>query len=102
MQTQISGMLALPGRHWEPVGAAWSWCCMQDYIFESVKFYSLDYRSMRKGDIKEWRADSSARSLPCGVGRIGKSSGVSGGDVEGRIRVFQAQRIPVPYSASAV
>ena len=29
--------------------------------------------------------------------RIGKSSGVSGGDVYGQIRVFRAQRIPVPY-----
>jgi hypothetical protein len=62
---------------------AWSWCCMWDYIFELVKFYSLDYQSMRKGDIKEWRADSSVCSLPCGVSHIGKLSGMSGGDVEG-------------------
>jgi hypothetical protein len=26
-----------------------SQCCKWDYIFESMKFYSLDYWSMRKG-----------------------------------------------------
>jgi hypothetical protein len=36
--------------------------------------------------------------LSCGIDVSGKWSGVSGGDVHGQIRVFQAQRIPVPYT----
>jgi hypothetical protein len=43
-----------------------------------------------------------ARVQSCGVDVSGSSSGVSGGDVEGRIRAFRAQRAPVPYTASDV
>jgi hypothetical protein len=39
------------------------------------------------------------RVWSCGVDVSGSSSGVSGGDVEGQIRAFRAQRIPVPYSS---
>ena len=38
---------------------------------------------------------------PCGVGRIGKSSGVLGDSEAGRFRAFQAQRTLVPYTNQA-
>ena len=82
-----------PGRQWEPSSClVWPRCCARDYMFSEN--LQLDYRSVRKGDSTEMTA---ARTrLPCGVGRIGKSSG---GSKAGRFRAFQAQRAPVPYNA---
>ena len=39
-----------------------------------------------------------ARGWSCGVDVSGRWSDVSGGDVQGRIWAFRAQRIPVPYN----
>ena len=39
-----------------------------------------------------------ARGRSCGVDVSGKWSDVSGGDVQGRIWAFRAQRAPVPYN----
>ena len=72
------------------------------FIYFSVsKFYNLDYRSMKKGDSTEMKVTAACARCPV-ASVVSGVIGVSGGGVEGRIRVFRAQCTPVPYSDSRI
>ena len=87
-RTQTSGTLALPGRRWE-LGLSLAHSAACRFIYFSVsKFYNLDYRSMKKGDSTEMEVTAAHTRCPV-ASVVSGVVGVSGGGVEGRIRVFR-------------